>query len=108
MVRIVDLDGGDQTFVGRGWLRPHCSADGKSVYANSVLPGVNINGMVGLSADGRPEPEPILVKLVGQSPCPSQDGKSLVFCTIPQQAEPDGTDRSFQRVSDGATGEIRR
>jgi len=90
MVRIVDADDpGTQRLLGFGFIRANWSADGKTLYANGVV-GQNAfgqaqTGMVKISLEKRANLTPVFEKTFGQSPCPSPDGKSVVFCTIPPQ-----------------------
>jgi Tol biopolymer transport system component len=93
MIRLVDVDDPEkQRLLGYGWIRANWSPDGKTLYANGLV-GQNAfgqaqTGMVRISLDKRANLEPILTKFFGQSPCPSPDGKSVVFCTIPTQPGP--------------------
>ncbi|HEX6985172.1 MAG TPA: hypothetical protein VF170_07330, partial [Planctomycetaceae bacterium] len=87
MIRLVDVaDPERQRLLGYGWFRANWSADGKSLFANGVVGqdafGRGRTGMVRISTGDRADAKPILTKFVGQSPCPSPDGKSVVFCTV--------------------------
>lgn len=90
MIRVAEVDSEEQSFAGIGWFRANWSADGKSLYATGIVPGVVPGrakaGFVRLTAGAKADPKPILTDFEGQSPCPSPDGKSLVFCTV--QAAP--------------------
>ena len=99
MIRVVEADAPEtQRLLGYGWIRANWSADGTALYANGLI-GQNAfgqaqTGMVRISLEKKANLEPILTKLFGQSPCPTPDGNSVVFCTIPQKGA-GGAEKSF-------------
>ncbi len=80
LIRVVDLQSREERFLGYGWFRANWSADSKSLYANGMI-GPKATGMVKLSTGSPSKTEPLFVEFRGESPCPSSDGKRLVFCT---------------------------
>ena len=80
LIRVVDLsdlDGG-QALVGPGFFRANWAADGKSLYANG---SGGASRAVRLPAQAGGKPEPVHGDVLVRDPCPSPDGKLLVFCT---------------------------
>ena len=87
MIRLVDVAQPDeQKLLGYGWLRANWAADGKSLVSSGVIPGQIPGrgriGMVRTTIANPRKPEPILPQFDGDAPCPSPDGKLIVFCTV--------------------------
>jgi Tol biopolymer transport system component len=80
LIRLVELDDLDagQVILGPRFFRANWSADGKSVYTNG--PG-GPSRAVRMPAETGGRPEPIPGDVMTRDPCPSPDGKRLVFCT---------------------------
>lgn len=90
MIRLVDVANTDeQKLLGYGWFRANWSTDGEHLYANGVAGqdgfGRARTGMIRLSLGEKIAAEALLSDFTGQSPCPSPDGKSVVFCTSAEE-----------------------
>jgi len=80
LIRIIDLETKQQTFLGYGWFRANWSSDSKSLYA-AGFHDPQRTGMVEFSTEPGSKPQPFLPEYRGLAPHESWDGKHVVFCT---------------------------
>jgi Tol biopolymer transport system component len=78
VIRVHDLQTEKEEILGIGWFRANWMADGKSLVANGLIG--RKQGMVRLSLDTPGEPAELGTEFdEPRSPCPSWDGKRIVF-----------------------------
>ncbi len=78
-IRVMDIEEHAEAVVGTGWFRANWSPDGKSLFANG-LAGPDRIGMVQFTVRNHWTSDPYMPEFERpSSPCPSADGKLVVF-----------------------------